>query len=266
MEACRQHLWVKPGGSVSSTPMEVQQGSAGLSQIERVTNTFFAPSKTMADIRANASFWLPWVLITIFTLGFYWTVGEKVTWNQAMMNMVQKSPKAMQRIDQIPPDKKADLPQMLEKQGKAVTFIAPVTRILGMLIAAAGLLAVFNFGFGTHIEFKRMLAIVTYASLPLLVEKLLAMGTLFAGLDTEGFFYTNPIGTNIAFYLDMSKVGAFLYGVLASFDIITIWMIFLMGLGVSLNSKVKTLTAALTIAAVYGVVVVISASVGAAFN
>ena len=36
--------------------------SAALSQMERVVDTFVAPTKTFADIRRNASWWLPFLL------------------------------------------------------------------------------------------------------------------------------------------------------------------------------------------------------------
>ncbi|MGB7554313.1 MAG: hypothetical protein WBM04_08060 [Candidatus Korobacteraceae bacterium] len=44
-----------------------------LSQAERVVDTFVAPSKTFTDIRRNATWWVPWVLISNrrVSVGFY---------------------------------------------------------------------------------------------------------------------------------------------------------------------------------------------------
>ena len=44
------------------------EGGAQLSQAERFIDTFVAPSKTFADIRRDASWWLPCVIATIFTI------------------------------------------------------------------------------------------------------------------------------------------------------------------------------------------------------
>jgi hypothetical protein len=45
--------------------------AAGLSQWQRVTNTFTAPSKTFEDIkRGHKSWWLPFVIIALVSLHF----------------------------------------------------------------------------------------------------------------------------------------------------------------------------------------------------
>ena len=46
------------------------QSSIPLSQMERVIDTFVAPSKTFHDILRSASWWLPWLLGVLVTLGF----------------------------------------------------------------------------------------------------------------------------------------------------------------------------------------------------
>ncbi|HKE33405.1 MAG TPA: hypothetical protein VKD65_16855, partial [Candidatus Angelobacter sp.] len=39
---------------------------AGLSEPQRIVNTFVAPSKAFEDIRRNTSWWLPWLIVGIF--------------------------------------------------------------------------------------------------------------------------------------------------------------------------------------------------------
>ena len=53
----------------------------GLSQWQRVSNTFMAPSKTFEDIKnGHASWWLPFLLFVIVGTGLWTTVTYKVTW------------------------------------------------------------------------------------------------------------------------------------------------------------------------------------------
>ncbi len=45
------------------------EASTSLSQVERVIDTFVAPSKTFHDILRDASWWLPWLLGVLVTHG-----------------------------------------------------------------------------------------------------------------------------------------------------------------------------------------------------
>jgi hypothetical protein len=56
---------------------------AGLSQLQRVTNTFTAPSKTFEDIkRGNRSWWLPFVILAIASYILFAAITFKVGWRR----------------------------------------------------------------------------------------------------------------------------------------------------------------------------------------
>ena len=79
-----------------------------LSQVERVVDTFTAPSKTFTDILRDASWWLPWLLSVLVTLGFGLAIQQKVGWDKAYANILLHSPQAQQdRMSQLPPDQQA---------------------------------------------------------------------------------------------------------------------------------------------------------------
>ena len=46
-----------------------QSSEPGLSQIERVVDTFVAPKKTFTDILRSTSWWLPFLLLVLVTWG-----------------------------------------------------------------------------------------------------------------------------------------------------------------------------------------------------
>ncbi len=56
-------------------PMSAPTPEPALSEGARIINTFIAPSKTFTDLRRNASWWGPWLLISIFGLIFIYSIG-----------------------------------------------------------------------------------------------------------------------------------------------------------------------------------------------
>ena len=53
-----------------------QAAGPGLSQMERVVDTFVAPKKTFTDILRSTSWWLPFLLMVLVTLGVDRCGGE----------------------------------------------------------------------------------------------------------------------------------------------------------------------------------------------
>jgi len=69
--------------------------TTGLSQGQRLTNMFTAPSKTFEDIKAgHRSWWLPFIIYAILGFAFYGVVNSKVGMRQVSENQVKLSPKA----------------------------------------------------------------------------------------------------------------------------------------------------------------------------
>jgi hypothetical protein len=90
-----------------------------------------------------------------------------------------------------------------------------------------------------------------YAGLPGIIGAILGIISLFAGVNPEGFDINNPVGTNLAYYLDPDTTGKFLRGMASSIDLITIWSIVLIGIGFASTSKVKRSTAIMVVAGWY---------------
>jgi Yip1 domain len=238
--------------------------SPGLSEPERLIDTFIAPSKTFTDIRRNASWWAPWVLMSIFALFFSFAVTSKIGWDQVVQNEIAKNPKAMERIDKMPPEQRDNMIRMQANISKYIGYGTPVVLLVIIVVVAAVMMATFNFGMGAKVDFGRSIAIVTYSYLPSLVSTVLAIVAMYAGADPEGFNIRNPVATNPAYF--MSPMGnKFLYGIASMFDVIAIWMIILMGMGFAANSKVKRGTAIMVVAIWFVVIKLIGAGFAAIF-
>ena len=76
--------------------------SPGLSQIERVTNVFSAPSKTFEDIkRGNRSWWMPWLILVLVGLVFFAAISMKIGMQQVVDNQNHLNPKQEEKMAQL---------------------------------------------------------------------------------------------------------------------------------------------------------------------
>jgi Yip1-like protein len=213
-----------------------------MSEAARIVNTFIAPSKTFTDLRRSAAWWGPWILISILSVAFMFTVGKQVTFEQASKNQVEHSRRAEQ-FDKLPPDQQEKQLQLSAKIFGFFGYGSPALILLYFLIATVALWATFKVGAGADTSFGQAYAIMMYGSLPGVVGAILAIITLFAGVSPESFDINNPVGTNLAYYLDPETTGKFLRSMASTLDVISIWSVILIGIGYASTSKVKRSTA-----------------------
>ncbi len=223
--------------------------AAPLSEGARIVNTFIAPSKTFTDLRRNASWWGPWLLISIFALIFIYSMDRQIGFDQISRNEIAHSPRAEQ-FDKLSPDDQARQLRFSDVLVRDLSYGIPATILIFLAITTVVLWATFNFGAGADISFKTAYAIIFYASLPGIISSILGTISMFAGVSPEGFNVNNPVATNPAYFMDRME-NKFLYGIASGLDIIVIWTIVLMGIGFSCNSKVKRSTAITIVATWY---------------
>lgn len=248
--------------SAADTPLAPQPD---LSEPQRIINIFTAPSKTFADIRRNEMWIVPWLLMLVASLGFAFTVGQRVGWEQVMQNNLRMAPAAQQeRMEQLPADQKARVMAQQVTITKGISYGFPVLALIWLVIVALILWGTFSFGAGADVKFGQSLAIVIYASLPSLIKTLLAILLLWLKVP-EDFFIQNPIGTNIGHYLSFNDTPRFLYSVATALDIFTIWVLVLTAIGFSVVGKVKSGTAYTIVFGWWLAVTLIGAGIGAAF-
>ncbi len=235
-----------------------------LGQVQRVVDTFVAPSKTFTDIRRSASWWLPWLIGVIVTLGLGYSIQSRITWEKTYDNILKASPKQAQRIEQLPPEQQARQKQVAAKFTGIIFWCTPALGLIFTVTIAAVLLATINFGFGGTSKFGQMFAVVMYGFLPLSIKAILGIVTIFAGVDPDSFNLNNYVGTNLGYYLppDFSKP---LMALATSLDIFTIWCLVLLTLGCAIVGNVKKGKAA---TAIFGwwILIVIFKVIAASFS
>jgi hypothetical protein len=231
---------------------------APLSEGARIVDTFIAPSKTFTDLRRSAAWWAPWLMISIFALGFNFTIGKQIGFEQVARNSIEKSPKQSQAFDRLSPDQQAAQINAISKVNKYASYAAPVLMLLFCLIAMLPLWLTLKF-LGGETTFSQAFAIVMYAWLPGVIGAVLGTVSLFAGVTPEGFDVQNPVGTNLGYYLDAETVGRFVKGLATALDPFLIWSLILIGIGFACTSKVKRSTA-ITVVVVWYLVFKVSVS------
>ena len=225
----------------------------GLSQGERIIDTFIAPSKTFEDIRRSASWWLPFLLMVVLGYAFTFAMQKKIGFAQLVENTIRMNPKAAERMANVPPEQAAQQKKVMEYGFKATFYAYPLFILAFFAFCAVILWATVNFGLGGVSKYSQVLAVIVYAWLPSILKSILITVMIFAGGDPDTFDLNNPVGTNPGFFLGPDSA-AWLKSLLSSLDIFTIWSLVLLAIGLAIVARVKRGSA---MAAVFGWFIII---------
>jgi hypothetical protein len=237
-------------------PESMPSPQPGLSEPARIINTFIAPGTTFEDIKRKASWWVPFVLSSVFAIAFFVTIDKKVGFDQVTREMMSHNSQMQQQT----PEQQERTIALVSNATKYFGYAAPVFILIYGLIIAVVLMATFNFAMQAEIPFSNSLAIVFYAWLPAILSSILGIISLMIG-NPDNFHMQNPVATNPAYFLDPASTSKFLYAFLTSFDVISLWTVVLLGIGFAVNSKKKlsTGTAIMVVAAWFFLVKLIAA-------
>jgi hypothetical protein len=229
--------FLKPFHGVNMSENLNATQTAGLSEVERVVDVFIAPSKTFTDILRKATWWLPFVLLVIATLGTTAVVDRQVGFARVAENQIHQSPKQEEAFNQLTPEQRAARLRGMTAGYRYTSYGSFVIILIFVAIAALLYWASFNFGMGARTTYGQMFAVWMYASLPKLLVSLLTIVTLLFGADADSYDMRNPVGTNIAYF--MPDAGPVMKAVLSFFDVIGIWCVLLLILGTAIVAKVS---------------------------
>lgn len=238
-------------------------GAKGLSQVERVVDTFVAPSKTFADILRSSSWWLPFVLLVISSLGTAFVVDRQVGFDRVYENQVHQSPRTEKQLADSTPEARERIMKIGAASTKYFTYGSFVMVLIFLAIYSLVLWGSFNFGLGAQTTFPQVFAVSMYAALPYLITAILTIVIVQFGGNAESYDYKNPVGTNLAYYLP-DTTGA-LKGLLQSLDIVKIWSDVLQVLGMAIIAK-KSIAQAAVVVGIFWLVGVALTVVGAIFS
>jgi len=222
--------------------------SGGLSEGARLVNALVAPARTFTDLKRNARWWVPWLLMTAMGYALVAVVAGKIGFEQVSENQLKLNPAAMERMEKAPPEQQARSRAISVAITKTISYSYPAISLLILVIIAAVLMGTFNFLAGADVSFKVALAIVMYASLPGIIKSALVVVSLLAGAAPENFTFQNPLASNLGWLVDPGESPA-LYTLGSAIDLFMFWTLALTAIGFTCVSKVKRGTA---FAAVFG--------------
>lgn len=248
-----------PSPSVPQPALE----SAPLSEAQRLAYTFFAPTKAFTDLRRNANWWAPYLIIVIVAMLFVYVVDQKVGFRKVAENSIQLQPKQAERIDNLPADQRQKIMQQQAAIVKGISYVFALIGLIFYLVFAAVLFATVKFAAGADLKFKTMFALIVYTRLPIVLMSLLAALSLLAGVSRDSFNIENPAATNPGYFIgpDGSPV---LRALLSPLDIFSIWSLILTAIGISCISKVKRGTAFAIVFGWFAIVVIARVALAAA--
>jgi hypothetical protein len=212
---------------------------APLSAGARIIDTFIAPSKTFTDLRRSAQWWLPFLLITLAGWGLVFVAEQKIGVQKMMENDLQARPKAEAQYEKATP---AQREAQVKITGVIYYIAIPViTLILWLIIGGLEFGTLILVG-GADISYGRTLAVFAYAALPLLVRSLLAIVSVLAGVNPDGFTLNNPVATNPGYFMTPAD-HPFWYFIGSQTDVFVLWTLVLTAFGFAVTGKVKMGTA-----------------------
>jgi len=212
----------------------------GLSEWQRVSNTFSAPSKTFEDIkRGNRSWWLPFVIMILIGYGLFAAITLKVTWPQVAENAIRADAKAQDRMDKMPAEQRAGAMKATQYFIEGIFIASPVLVLAIVGLGSLVLWGTINFGFGGKAGYGSVFAVWMFAGLPGIIKSLLGAIVIYAGGTPESFNLNNFAPTSVGAFLNPLETNAALYKLATALDVTTIWSMVLMGIGLAIVAGVK---------------------------
>lgn len=223
---------------MASPTMPTQPAPGPVNSFGRLFGVFFEPKATFESIVQRPTWVLPMLALVLISIVIVALIGSRVGWRQVMERQIANSPRAQQRMEQIPPDQRE---QIMARQAKFAGVVAYVAVVAGTALAevvvAALLLAVFNIVSGSKIGFSASLGIVAHSWMPYVITGLLGILILFikdpSTIDTQNLVASNPG----ALLPDGSA--KWLVSLLTSLDLFTFWVLALQGIGYSATNPKK---------------------------
>ncbi len=243
-------------------PSDAYDSQPPLTAVERVTNTFVAPTKTFADLRRSTSWWLPFVLMVvcgyIFAVAGLTHIGPRGLAESSIRN----NPTQNERMQNASPEQRAQTMAITATIIQWSLYVTPVFLLVFAAIGAGLLWMGFNFLLGGKTTYYGMFAVTMFSFLPGCFRSLLGTVMVFAG-DPDSFNLNDPVGTNPGFYMGADS-SVFLKTLLGSVDIFALWILLLMGIGGAIVARVKVKSGVVMVLAAWLIFVLVKAGIVAA--
>jgi hypothetical protein len=214
----------------------------------RFVGILFAPRATYASVAANPK-WFG-IFLTVFLI-------SATAATALLMTEVGRNAVLDQQLAARPNMPQAQIDQM-EKFAPYFAYLAPVFQLLGLsiggLVISGIAFAVFNAMMGGDATFKQVFSIVAHSGVVLAAMALFTTPLAYARESLSGT-------TNLAVFLPFLEETSFAARLLGSIDLIFIWWILSLAIGLGVLYRKRTGPIAITMLVVYAAIGVIIAAI-----
>lgn len=231
----------------------------GMSQLQRVTSVFTAPSKTFTEIKnGKTSWWMPWLILGIFGYLFFAAVATKVTMQTVVDNQVHlMSDKQQEQMNKMPPEQRDMSLKIQLYVTEGIFFIGPLFLLLVAAVVSLVLWGTINFVFGGKAKFGTVFSMWFFANIPACFKTLLGIIVIYVSNTPESFNIKNYAPTNVGAFLPVMETNHAVYALATSLDIVSIWCMILMGIGLATVAGVKRSSGYIAVFGWWAIVVLI---------
>ena len=220
--------------------------------VARFLGVFTAPRETFASVASSPKWFgmlaLTTIIIAIFSaLPLTTEAGKQAAIDQQVTQMQSFG---MTVNDQMYEQLEKGSGRMPYVTGISVVVISPIIA----LIIAGILFAIFNAAMGGEASFKQVLAILVHAG------AISAISTIFSGIINYFRGSTGSVA-NLGALMPMLPENSFAGRLLGMTDIFLIWYLVVLGIGLAVLYRRRTQPVAISLLAVYAVIVIVIALV-----
>jgi hypothetical protein len=221
-----------------------EKPASGPGLLARLIGVLVSPKETFAAIAGNPK-WLGAMAITLAIAAV------------CQYLILSSPPMQEEMIDQALRN-----PQANEQAAERIISILPyaisaVTLILGAgfnAIVAGLLMLIFSTLMGGSATFKQVYAVVAHSAVVSSLQGILTAALLLAGAKPSG---TSPPGANLAIFVPMLDETSFVTKFLGAIDLILVWWIVTLSIGLAVMYRRRTGGIATTLVAIYVVIALI---------
>lgn len=235
--------------------MPVEQQAARMSALQRIAGVFSAPQKTFADIAANPTWVVPFIIVIVLSMVLTHFLRE------AIIEDYKSSP-AYERLME---DERLSIEQAERARDMQIAGMrnfawagAGVSTVLAMVLSTVVLLFVGNIILGGSAKFRRIFSLFCWAGLIGLLGYLLRFPIAFQKTTMKVYF--SP-----AVLLPPGAEESALFKIAAALDIFVIWRVILLAIGFAAIYRFTFGKSLATVGSLYVLLVLSSIVLGGIF-
>jgi hypothetical protein len=238
---------------MEQTTPAVQPEVKTLSGVSKVFNIFFEPRKVFGSLNVKPTWIVPVIIVALLAVSFFY-----FTFPYLIDQQVQR----IRDNENIPEQAKANIIERIGEQTQPPIWqlaIAPVGVLVSFIVVAAVLFFTFNVLLGGDSTFRRVFSTYCYSSLVAIPASIVKFPLVMAKGNLN-------VQTSLALILSPDKQGSFIYSVLSSFDIFTVWQVLLLSIGLGVMYKFTTKKAMVAVFVLWIIWILLKSGLGSAFG